>query len=1315
SGTCINITSSDVIFDGNGHSITGTDLDDTYGIYVYNSTQTLTNITLKNVVLSHWNRGIYIRNSGDVAIQNITSFLNTVGTSTYYSSGIYSTSSYNLSIKDANGSYNDYGILFWNVENSSIKNSIFNDNTYYGIWLRSNSDNNIIENTSTLNNRDGMRVTSSENITISNSNASYNSRYGVVVGSSNNNILENVTVLGNTNYGVYIYDDSENITISNSNINNNYHGIYIYESNNTAIKNNSINKNEDYGVWVYGSSNVTILENKINGNNQHGIYLLNTTTSVISENKVKNNIYYGIWLYNSNLTNITSNYIINNSYGIYFTTPTTDNLVYNNLLNNTNNFLYSGSSYPNNWNTTKQAKTNIVGGSHIGGNAWLKPDGTGFSQTCSDSDGDDICDSAYTLTTGNIDYLPLKYTPRIKVSVSTDDDKYEVGETVKITTNTTEYIDDNPTISNVTTDIIKGNATIPWWNTSFKYRIPITISEQSGNDLSDYQIKITIDTQSLINQGKMQSDCDDIRFAWFNSSNQSEEISYWLESGCNTNSTKIWIKVPYIPANSNVTIYMYYGNSSVSSHSNKNKTFTGEFYVVSDALATSNLNVVSYVDGNAISDGTTTLYLNRGETGTFSSSDLSATTKVYANGSFSSGFAYSGAGDPLTPVAFAGKNFTFVAVRGTQSLDFLSPWGDANVTVYEGTTFRTSFVIPKGGHHEYNYNFGDENTVIIRSNISILIHHEDESSNYDFFPLYPATDDLWGVPSCGGSGDRWHIACAEDGTQITIYYSNGDAVTRSCNAGETITLTTPEPVDEGCCLSAHVVANKKAIGSAQIADTDGTEGTIFLPEDELDYEYYLPQDAQYITVATTQPYTNCTLYFSNSSGTFTETKTSGGLSRPYPNHIYFGSTADGTHIYAGAHLICDAPVYVYYEYSATNGETNWFGFKQNRKYVYPEPTVSIGDEQELIATNSSITGSTGIWTWHWDSSGQSIGNYSAVSLASKTGYVNGYGYAWFELTPPVPPEVYIITPANGAILGGVVNINATVTDGTGVSQVYAIVSNSTFSAIYNMSLYEGDNKIGNWSNSSFDTTKLMDGYYNITINATDIVGLSNTTQYVTVLIDNYVPDVMFVNPTPENNSAVDTSYVYINVTINDAGDIGILEWNGTNYTMNKAGYTNFWYNVSFSGYYVGNYTFRVYINDSAGNSNVSEVRTITVKGRIEVNAVADLAPDNITAPCYNVTMLKFNLTAKGENISISSLRVKKTGNYPYSFVNVSVYLDVLGNTISSSNTSLQADDVLLSGPKTFSSSRYATMPLSLVVNVSKPVTLVIVYDVGKIE
>jgi PKD repeat protein len=63
----------------------------------------------------------------------------------------------------------------------------------------------------------------------------------------------------------------------------------------------------------------------------------------------------------------------------------------------------------NTYNTKKTVGTNIVGGPYIGGNFWGKPDGTGFSNTAVDSNGDGISDSPYKSITGSIysDNLPL--------------------------------------------------------------------------------------------------------------------------------------------------------------------------------------------------------------------------------------------------------------------------------------------------------------------------------------------------------------------------------------------------------------------------------------------------------------------------------------------------------------------------------------------------------------------------------------------------------------------------------------------------------------------------------------------------------------------------------------------------------------------------------------------------------------------------------------------------------------------------------------------------------------------------------------------
>ena len=111
------------------------------------------------------------------------------------------------------------------------------------------------------------------------------------------------------------------------------------------------------------------------------------------------------------------------------------------------------------------------------------------------------------------------------------------------------------------------------FESGWQYRKVITIEEQSGTDLTDYQVLVTVDTASLISSFKMQSDCDDIRFI---DSDGGAQLSYWIESGINSANTKIWVKIPSISASSTKTIFMYYGKSSASSGSDGKATF--EFF-----------------------------------------------------------------------------------------------------------------------------------------------------------------------------------------------------------------------------------------------------------------------------------------------------------------------------------------------------------------------------------------------------------------------------------------------------------------------------------------------------------------------------------------------------------------------------------------------------------------------------------------------------------------------------------------------------------------------------------------------------------------
>ena len=228
----------------------------------------------------------------------------------------------------------------------------------------------------------GIVVTSDYNI-LSNNSAMNNTEDGIVLTNASNNTLDNNSASSNTIFGIALLDGSNrNILSGNNALNNGNAGIFLRDSSSNTLNNNNANLNNVQGIDLLASIKNILINNTVSNSN-YGIYLESSSdNNILGANTVNINRINGIFL-----------------------TGSSNNTIYNNNFNNTNNFGVSGS---NTWNTTKTSGTNIIHGPNIGGNYWANPNGTGFSQTCPDANGDGICDSSYMLDINNIDYLPLK-------------------------------------------------------------------------------------------------------------------------------------------------------------------------------------------------------------------------------------------------------------------------------------------------------------------------------------------------------------------------------------------------------------------------------------------------------------------------------------------------------------------------------------------------------------------------------------------------------------------------------------------------------------------------------------------------------------------------------------------------------------------------------------------------------------------------------------------------------------------------------------------------------------------------------------------
>ena len=103
------------------------------------------------------------------------------------------------------------------------------------------------------------------------------------------------------------------------------------------------------------------------------------------------------------------------------------------------------------------------------------------------------------------------------------------------------------------------------WN----YYREITIKENSGTTLSNYQVLIALNSANF-DFTKANSDGSDIRFT----DASGNELNYWIEEWyAGVRIAKVWVKVPQIPADGEAKITMYYGNENASSVSDGATTF----------------------------------------------------------------------------------------------------------------------------------------------------------------------------------------------------------------------------------------------------------------------------------------------------------------------------------------------------------------------------------------------------------------------------------------------------------------------------------------------------------------------------------------------------------------------------------------------------------------------------------------------------------------------------------------------------------------------------------------------------------------------
>jgi parallel beta-helix repeat protein len=232
-------------------------------------------LTVTNCVI-HGNvdAGVYIRNTNDRA---------------------------HLELNELYGS--NYGIYAYGaIDGMLIEGNTARDNYYYGIFVQSDTNTIIRENTA-YNNRWGVYTSSSTNCQVGPGNTVYANQDGGIQARYNNTEIFGNDVFNNNDYGIYVYSGS-NVARDND-VHGNERGIYGYSG--VLAEGNRVYNNSNIGIDLSGGG-ASALGNTVYSNS---IGIKAVYVNYLS--RIENNLIYGNTNHGLQLNGVAAPQVVNNT------------------------------------------------------------------------------------------------------------------------------------------------------------------------------------------------------------------------------------------------------------------------------------------------------------------------------------------------------------------------------------------------------------------------------------------------------------------------------------------------------------------------------------------------------------------------------------------------------------------------------------------------------------------------------------------------------------------------------------------------------------------------------------------------------------------------------------------------------------------------------------------------------------------------------------------------------------------------------------------------------------------------------------------
>ncbi|MAG11173.1 hypothetical protein CMI44_02580 [Candidatus Pacearchaeota archaeon] len=291
------------------------------------------------------------------------------------------------------------------------------------------------------------------------------------------------------------------------------------------------------------------------------------------------------------------------------------------------------------------------------------------------------------------------------------------------------------------------------------------------------------------------------------------------------------------------------------------------------------------------------------------------------------------------------------------------------------------------------------------------------------------------------------------------------------------------------------------------------------------------------------------------------------------------------------------------------------------------------------ATGFIITGNNSTAVFSFNATAATPGEYTInITVLHQNTTTYNFNVTVNDTTAPDVLLADFVTPVSSNYNhSGLLTINISITDnlkdGLGVSSVNISVYNiSGVTTTLNLS-----NVTGNYWNGTLNTSTLVEGLFNLTVNVNDTTGNLNSTNITNLIFDQSVPQVVpgnFTSTTANNFNYSGTLVINVSVVDKTPSSSGAFSrinrvvFNITNITGQRSTVfasnpTGNVYNATIdtSQYPDGLYNITAWVNDTAGNLNKTAIITNVIFDNTKPSASISCTPvsvqtgDIVTCAC----------------------------------------------------------------------------------------------------